>query len=579
MLAISRGLVAVGARSGAALKLELFGPTLDPRVTFSRASNATLTNSQGQIAYAPHNLLTYSEQFDNAIWNKVAGTVTANATTAPDGTTTADAFIENTATANHNIYYLTSLAVSTYTYSFFAKANGRTQVQVEQESGGNSRFTLTGAGTAVALGANTVSIQSVGNGWYRCSTTFTSTGTFGIYTILYNGATSYTGDGTSGVFLWGAQLNIGPLQPYYVTTASAYQGPRFDYDPVSLAARGLLIEEQRTNLLTYSEQFDNAAWAKADVTVTANAVVAPDGTLSADTVIPNATNTGTHRIFQNATLTATAYTYSVYAKAAGYNFLVLQTDLSGYVEFNLSTGVVSATSGVNYTASITSVGSGWYRCAITFTGTAASYAMYNYVYPATGVASFSGNGTSGIYLWGAQLEAGAFATSYIPTAAAQVTRAADIASMTGTNLSSWFNATEGTLFAEATPSQAPATEGIVRFMAAFYDGLSYTNALRYERTAGNFRVVQTVAGVSNTFGASWATGTLGKTVGAYAASNSAGAFNGGTAGAISGSVPTGITEFGIGGNNGGSNSWCGHIRRISYYRRRLSNAELQALTA
>jgi hypothetical protein len=194
-----------------------------PSINFATAT------SDGQ---ARRNLLTFPTAFNESDWLKIGATVTANAAVAPDGTMTADALIETTAASSHTIYRIIS-GVTTYTHSFYAKANGRTQVQVEQESGGNARFTLSGAGTAVALGANTVSITSVGDGWYRCSTTFTPTAGFGIYTNLYNGSTiSYTGDGTSGVFLWGAQLETG-------TTASAFQNIGTDKMTVFAGVRKL----------------------------------------------------------------------------------------------------------------------------------------------------------------------------------------------------------------------------------------------------------------------------------------------------------------------------------------------------
>jgi len=220
--------------------------TFSDLITFTRASTGTYTGSNGllqtaavdqsRIDYNPAtgeklgllveeqrtNLLSRSSEFDNASWTKSNVTVTANATTAPDGTLAADVLTETTATGAHSFYRLPGLGIATYTYSFYAKANGRTKVQVSQESGGNSLFTLSGAGTATAQGANTVSIQDVGNGWYRCSTTFTVTGAFGIYMTLHNGSTtSYTGDGTSGIYVWGAQLETGAFPTSYIPTTTA----------------------------------------------------------------------------------------------------------------------------------------------------------------------------------------------------------------------------------------------------------------------------------------------------------------------------------------------------------------------
>jgi len=170
------------------------------------------------------------------------------------------------------------------------------------------------------------------------------------------------------------------------------------------------------------------------------------------------------------------------------------------------------------------------------------------------------------------------ATSYIPTVASQVTRAADSASITGANFSSWFNAGEGTLFVNATPSLAPATDGNVRFAAALYNNIAYSNAVRLERVSGLYRDVQTYNNTNVVVSNTWNTGVVGKLVGAYATNNSAAAFNNGSASAISGNAPIGITELGIGGNSGGGNNWGGHIARIAYYSRRLSDTQLQFIT-
>ena len=228
--------------------------------------------------------------------------------------------------------------------------------------------------------------------------------------------------------------------------ASAVNLPRLDY--LNSSCPRLLLEPQRTNLVTYSEQLDNAAWSKEDIlSVTANAVVSPDGSTNADLVIPNTTSAD-HSIYQTSGI-GSAQTFSTFAKAGGYNFIFLGANnavAANGVFFNLSNGTISQNTS-SFTATITSYGNGWYRCTISIASWPSGYAII--CTSATGTSFVhAGNGTSGVYVWGAQLEAGAYATSYIPTLGASVTRGADAASKTG--ISSLIGQTEGTLFVDFT---------------------------------------------------------------------------------------------------------------------------------
>lgn len=199
--------------------------------------------------------------------------------------------------------------------------------------------------------------------------------------------------------------------------------PRIDYDPITGECRGLLVEEQRTNLVTYSEQFDNAVWTKTNVTITANAVTAPDATTTADKLIPS--SSGSLRSIYYTMSVAGLSTFSVYAKAGEkskiFLFPVGSNDPVAGVWFDLTAGTYSANGGV--AGAIVNASNGWYRCSAVFT---------NAAYAEIGVADTMlyrdviANGTDGIYIWGAQLEAGSTATSYIPTVATKVTRAADV---------------------------------------------------------------------------------------------------------------------------------------------------------
>jgi hypothetical protein len=225
-----------------------------------------------------------------------------------------------------------------------------------------------------------------------------------------------------------------------IETVSANQ-PRFDYDPVTGECRGLLIEESRQNLLTYSEDFATT-WSRNNYNISTNAITAPDGVLTADKLITiNASPI--HDLFKTPSLGSNTYTLSIFAKAAEQNLIRLRIDdgiIGRNVIFNLTSGSISSSTNVT-SSTITPYPNGWYRCSITVT-TNIINVVFNTPYP------YSGDGTSGLYIWGAQLQTGAFPTSYIPTSASTVTRSADLASMTGTNFSSWYNQSEGTLYAD-----------------------------------------------------------------------------------------------------------------------------------
>ena len=214
--------------------------------------------------------------------------------------------------------------------------------------------------------------------------------------------------------------------------------PRFDYDPVTLQPRGLLMEEQRTNFWTYNSQFDNAAWNKVRSSIQPDAALAPDGTMSADRFIESTDADNSHTIGQKINLNAgDSCVLSICAKAAerstiGFRFYADNSVFtnSQSVIFDLANGVLGSV-GTGITASIIPMRNGWFRCIAIRTAAAsglASLAVTTALNSTTW--KYTGDGTSGVYIWRAQSEIGPFATSIIPTTSAQVTRAADVASIT-----------------------------------------------------------------------------------------------------------------------------------------------------
>jgi len=602
---LDAGFAGTSPFSGASLYLDFLTPSLDPRVTFTRSSNATLVDSTGKITYAPANLLLQSQTFDNASWGKGNATITANATTAPDGTATADALVENSTNGTHFVQQSVSFISGTaYTFSLYVKAGTRSWVRVFLPSaafsgGRSSYYNLSGAGSlGSSTGSPNRSITNVGNGWYRITlntvATTTAGGNLGIVAATADNGDFYAGvDGAEALYLWGAQIELATYQTtagtYNATTSAAYYGPRFDYDPVTLAPKGLLIEEQRVNLFLQSQTFDNATWTKLGTTVTANTAVAPDGTTTADTLAETAI-VNVQAINQAVTVVAgTAYTFSTYVKkgngATAPDWIQLLSGAGGfgatqYANFNIATGTVGTV--VGGTATIQNAGNGWYRISVTSTATLSASSNANIAFTNNSDTSgrfptYLGSTTSDIFVWGAQFEAGSFATSYIPTVASQVTRSADIATMTGTNFSSWYNQSEGTFLIEALLS--PNIDSVSgNYYAAISDGTT-SNSTHIVDVNGTVSQVVTggVTQFNQTVGAE-PTGIL-KAALAYATNNTVSSANGAIGGTdTSVSIPT-VNRINIGMNAGLFAILNGHVRSIAYYNTRLSNNQLQGLTA
>ena len=752
--------------------------TFNDLITFSRGSNATVTGPNGLIQWAPANLLTNSQDFEAAAWSKVNATVSANATVAPDGTTTADEINEGVATGNHYIQVSTSPSSgATYVVSVYAKAGttGFLQILYDGITGTNDfcNFDLTNGTVGTGTGGQ---ITSVGNGWYRCSITgtsdatqnglflcvassasaprlggsFTGTGktlflwgaqleigstattynntsvrnllgfseafdnaawtktrasivtgaqsnpvnglfnaqklmvdtatgshrvisgagatasgtryTFSVYikqgeyakaaigefnngvgwasfdlqagTVLATGGTgspsasittagsgwfrcavtctvgafsrldiyalnaayttadpsvySYTGDGNSGVYIYGAQLsNSASLDPYVPTpgaapSSTAYYGPRFDYDPVTLLPRGLLIEEQRVNLLTYSDDFGNAVWAKVNITVTTNVTTAPDGTSTADLVTYTGLGFGPR---QSASTSPSAKTYSYYVKSSGgsrYFQILTDGSVQSFANFDIQTQTTGTVGTSVSSASVVSVGDGWYRLIMTATDASATSPYVGLVSGLTAGWS-TGVTTGAFFIWGAQLEAGAFATSYIPTIASTVTRSADIAVITGSLFSQWYNGVEGSFVVDVDSVKNSGNpygsfvvnDGTSNNRMAVIGNLSGTSAVIFGATGGVDQF--NVQGIAAT-----TVGIPYKMSLAYAVNNFATSGNGGAVATDTlGSVPT-VNRMDLGyffPGTPATNILNGHIRSIRYVPVRAADFQLQELTA
>jgi hypothetical protein len=588
--------------------MPLVSKTFDQLLDFTRTTAATFVGSNGLIqnTAASRNLLLQTQQFDNAAWTKNNTTVTANTIVAPDDTSTADSVIQTAATAAQ--YITTASAISatsgvTYTFSFFAKQGTTRYVQATYSAGafGSTQYAnidlQTGVVTASAGGV-TVSVTAADGGWWRVvyTATASSTATGSPFVWSINSGTdgrsaTITGSTSNIYYLWGAQMEVGSTATTYTRNNGGVFPPRFDYDPVTLAPKGILIEEQRVNVLLRSEEFDNATWSKVGITVTANATVSPDGVADADALVEDAA-TSTHfcQQFFTGFTSGVAYTFSIYVKPSTRTWaqLFLPAAPFGVGQgsfFDLTgNGALGNVVGTPTSRTITAVGNGWYRITITATATATAGGNCGiYAASANGTLSYAGvAGAEALYLYGAQIEAGAFPTSYIPTVASQVTRTADQTSIVAPNFAPWYNQSEGTFVVEATTGGDVASAGysVAALNAASSSIVGFDIAtsgdyrFRVTDTSVNSAIIQVVAVML--------TNTTYKTAGAYKASDFAATANGGAVVTdTTGTVPSSMVSLAIGSGSSatGALSWNGHIRSIRYYPVRLSNAQLQALTA
>ena len=532
---------------------------LDSRITFTRASTATYYDGV-TTAKAEENLLLRSQDY-SATWT-VTNLTPVTGKTAPDSTSTATEFTATAANAVLTQGY-TAIAGS-YTFSvFLRRVTGAGDIQIAADNGTWTTKVITGTWArydvtqTVAAGSKTAGVRVV--------TDTDAIEVWGAQLEQRSSVTSYTATTTQ------------PITNYIpVLLTAANNVSRFDHNPTTNESLGLLIEESRTNLLTYSAEFDNAAWGKTRSSITSNTIVAPDGTLTGDKLVEDTTATNTNFVRQDFTLAVGTYTYSFFAKAAERQSIqcVRQNtniDLITHL-FNLSTGVATGTG-----ASMTSVGNGWYRCVGVITVNAVAATGVNFSLYDGSTITYTGDGYSGLYLWGAQLEAGAFPTSYIATGAATATRSADSASMTGTNFSSWVNNAGGTLYVEyinyttATGSLFSFDDGTANNRLIAFTNLGITPA--YRVVVGG--VDQALAGLANI-----TVGTVGKMSFGYQVNNFAGSANGAAVVTdLSGTLPTSLAVARIGVNVSGAAALNGTIKRIAYYPVRLQNSQLQALTS
>jgi hypothetical protein len=541
-----------------------------------RATTATRVNSAGLVELVPYNLCDYSE--DQTQWtSQDETTVTANSTTAPNGTLTADTVTPTAVNTDHYRGIVLSSQVGELTAFIYVKPNGYNFFDWGIWNGSqylvratfdlvNLTYTFTNAGTAT--------IESVGNGWLKCgiSGSNASLSTIALYYRVRptGGAGGFTGNGTSGAFIWGAQLVEGSTAKDYQKTETRLNIPRLDYSNGTCPS--LLVEPQRTNLFFPSQKI--SGYIVGGMTNTDNQTISPDGIQNAG----KSTIGNTFRFYDVITdllsvLSGTTYTTSFYAKkGVGIEAIYFyQSDGNRIAKFNLNNGSYIGNAAGNGYGSFTSyssksVGNGWYRFTATYSSTTTSTQFVIGVSSNTNdvVTQIQGNGTDYVYVWGLQYEAGNYSTSYIPTTSASVTRNADLISKTG--ISSLIGQTEGTMFFDIVFPQNTTPS---------YIGIS-------DGATSNRLILGCEFGTFFTFGYGYSTLPLSintpyKIALAYNSTNMKIYANGSLIATVLGSVPSGMNRFAF-DSGGNTQHLIASVKSAALWKTKLSDTQLAQLT-
>lgn len=560
-------------------------------LTFTRASDATYTDASGVVRRSPYNLLTFSEMFSDVAWIKGNVTVSINSTTAPNGTLTADTITASGASATKNIVQFTSiLSGFRYNISIYAKKNTNDFIQIYAGASlfGTdvwANFNLA-TGTVGSVGtATTASIQDAGNGWYRCSISALATGTGNTFAGLYAIVSSATAPRaetntlSTSVFIWGAQLVEGTSALDYFPTTNRQDVPRIDFrnaDGTLSTCGRLLLEPQRTNSIRNSSMV--GAVAGTPGTLPTNWSISNLGTLTR-TVVGTGTENGLpyidYRIQGTASNTTIQFAPEPTTQIAATNGQAWASSyylksVAGTIPDQVLRISQLNSGGTNLATNTQSivVDGTLKRYSYAFTMNQATTAFVFTCVQLTTTVGAAYDFT--IRIAAPQMELGAYATTWVPTTTAAVTRLADVASKTG--VSSLIGQTEGTLFVDIVPIDVTTTNAIGINAASTSDRI-----LIFTGSGLIFAQVR-VGGISQfNVNTSASVGVRYKAAIAYKGSDFAFYLNGTQIGVSStGTVPacsvisydtgTGISPF-VGRNN-----------QAALFPTRLTNAELVQLT-
>jgi len=565
-----------------------------PAAKFTRASGATEVGPDGLIRYAPENLMLNSGNI--SLMTRLSVPVATSQTGGPLGSYYT---LGVDATSGFHIYRNSGVTPAASAPSMMWVLAKRGTAKYLRIGGGaastfdwdalifSSISTSHSAGVAVA----------VGDGWYWLPILRGQTEFIDLAPSSSSGMTfSYNETANITVEVAAIQVSRSELlqnaAPTYIPTTTAYAyGPRFDHDPVTLECKGLLIEETRDNFITNSNLYSSAS--ATNITAT---TISGSSPLSGFNQIRELSLTGTGLTSLQYTIAAagtTNKTLSVFVKkpasgAAPYFTIGFATSNAQYAGIQLTMSGASPVISVTSTAaggfavvssSIQAFSNDWYRVSVVASGVLSL--CYPTLYPSNAVwngtsdirQTLTASGSNIIYVFGAQLEAGSFATNYIPTAALSLIRSADFCSITGTAFTSFYNQSEGT-FAFKADTLLVGNSSVVY---TANDGTN-NNTILCLPGSSSFVIITSGSTQASINHGNFVTNVASNQASGYKLNDFASSRNGGTVITDNiGTVPT-VTTLNIGGNTSSTAQIQGHIAYIRYFKKRLPNAKLQTLS-
>jgi len=559
-------------------------------LTFSRGSDieATRVASNGYIEKAKVNLLLQSNSFSDASWSKIRSSVTSGQT-GYDGSSNAWKLESTDAADSYVARGLTQGGIQTF--SVYAKAGNVNYIyfRIAGTTSQGAYIDLSdGSVSSYFNEANIIGgavVNNIGSGWYRISIAVNTTSSEVRFFVSDSGAvTSAIG---SFIYLQDAQLNYGLVAQEYqeTTTTSVVSGitndlPRLDYSG-GASCPSLLLEPSRQNLVQQSEYIDTYWNPFGNISITHNSLTSPEGVQNAAEISAAATTTAGIGIQRGVSVTANNdYTISFFAKKGDFRYVQIfhgggQVSTNPRTNFDLQEGVVAYEETGVVTAKVEDYGNGWYRCSATMEALLTTLQAYIVVAPTANAArspSVSATAGENYYIYGIQIEAGSYPTSYIPCYGTSNSRNSESCSKTG--ISSLIGQTEGTVFLEITTTNDITTVTPI----GISDGTASNRVLLYVGS-GILNALVTVSGVAQATISSSAisANTRYKMAIAYKANDFAFYVNGALVGIdTNGTVPA-CSKFNY-DNGSGSAPFYGLSNQALLFKTRLSNADLATLT-